>query len=124
MGVPPVAVSAGTYGGLSDGPITPGESIPYVFDAPDFSITTRLSESGDVHYPILGLVIWRADEHSAAEFLTKELKDRHLSVNPEITSQWIQLRPELPCSVRSALPGSIRPRENICCRICLRLRVG
>ncbi len=87
VGVPPVGVSAGTYGGLSDGPITPGETVHInVFNAPDFSITTRLSESGDVPYPILGVVhLGGLTSVAAAEFLSKELKDRNLLVNPEIT---------------------------------------
>ncbi|MGA8088982.1 MAG: hypothetical protein WCA10_17035 [Terracidiphilus sp.] len=48
------AASAGNIGGLSDGPITAGETVHInVFDAPDFSLITRVSESGDIPYRFL-----------------------------------------------------------------------
>jgi polysaccharide export outer membrane protein len=86
-GASPISANAGSYGGLSDGPITPGEAVHInVFNAPDFSITTRVSESGDVPYPILGVVhLGGLTSISAAEYLAKQLKDRNLLVNPEIT---------------------------------------
>jgi polysaccharide export outer membrane protein len=79
--------TAGPYGSLSDGPITPGETVHInVFDAPDFSIVTRVSESGDVPYPILGtLHLGGLTSASAADLLAKELKDRNLMLDPEIT---------------------------------------
>lgn len=41
--------SSGSIGGLTDGPISPGDTIHIiVFDAPDFSVVTRVSQSGDV----------------------------------------------------------------------------
>jgi polysaccharide biosynthesis/export protein len=81
------AAAGGSYGGLSDGPITPGEAVHInVFNAPDFSITTRVSESGDVPYPILGVVhLGGLTSISAAELLAKELKDRNLLVNPDVS---------------------------------------
>lgn len=79
--------SAGSIGGLSDGPITPGEVVHInVFDAPDFSLITRVSDSGDVPYPILGSFhIGGLNSSTAASTLAKALKDRNLIVNPEVT---------------------------------------
>ena len=48
------AASGTSIGGLSDGPITVGEVVHInVFDAPDFSLITRVSESGDIPYRFL-----------------------------------------------------------------------
>jgi polysaccharide export outer membrane protein len=79
--------SSGSVGGLSDGPIAPGEVVHInVFDAPDFSLVTRVSESGDIPYPILGhFHIAGLDSASASSMLSKELKDRNLMLAPEIT---------------------------------------
>lgn len=76
-----------SIGGLSDGPITPGEMVHInVFDAPDFSLFTRVSESGDVPYPILGSFhIGGLNSFDAAKTLAKELKDRNLMLEPEVT---------------------------------------
>ena len=81
------AGSAGSMGGLSDGPITEGEIVHInVFDAPDFSIVTRVSESGEIPFPILGQFhIAGLNSVSAANMLAKELKDRNLMLDPEIT---------------------------------------
>jgi len=78
---------AGSIGGLSDGPISPGETVHIVvFDAPDFSVITRVSESGDVPYPILGSIhIGGLTSASASELLAKQLKDRNLMLDPEVT---------------------------------------
>src|SRR5579863_2177945 len=72
------AGSAGSIGGLSDGPIIVGEVVHInVFNAPDFSLITRVSESGDIPYPILGQFhIAGLNSVSAASILAKELKDR------------------------------------------------
>jgi polysaccharide biosynthesis/export protein len=80
-------MSAGSIGGLSDGPIAPGEVVHInVFDAPDFSLITRVSESGDVPYPILGsLHVAGMDSAAAAKMLAKELRSRNLILDPEIT---------------------------------------
>lgn len=81
------SASAGSIGNLSEGPITPGEMVHInVFDAPDFSLVTRVSESGDVPYPILGSFhIGGLDSIAAASKLAKELKDRNLMLDPEVT---------------------------------------
>ena len=79
---------AGTsIGNLSDGPITPGEVVHInVFDSPDFSLSTRVSASGDVPYPILGSFhIGGLNSRDAASMLAKELKDRNLMLDPEVT---------------------------------------
>ena len=81
------AASTTSFGGLSDGPITAGEVVHInVFDAPDFSLVTRVSETGDIPYPILGSFhIGGLNSASAARMLAKELKDRNLMLDPEIT---------------------------------------
>ena len=57
-----------------------------VFDAPDFSLVTRVSESGDVPYPILGVFhIAGLNSAAAAGELARQLKDRNLIADPEIT---------------------------------------
>ena len=79
--------SATSIGGLSDGPIIAGEMVHInVFDAPDFSLITRVSESGDIPFPILGQFhIAGLNSSSAANMLAKALKDRNLMLDPEIT---------------------------------------
>lgn len=74
-------------GGLSDGPIAPGDTVHInVFDAPDFSIVTRVSERGDVPYPILGSFhIAGLNSGAAARELARVLKDRNLMADPEVT---------------------------------------
>ena len=74
-------------GGLTDQPIAPGEIVHInVFDAPDFTITARVSESGDIPYPILGSFhIVGMNSASASDGLSKLLKDRNLMLDPEIT---------------------------------------
>jgi protein involved in polysaccharide export with SLBB domain len=81
------AASAGSIGGLSDGPISPGEVVHInVFEAPEFSLVTRVSDSGDVPYPILGSFhIGGLNSIAAASTLAKQLKDRNLMVDPEVT---------------------------------------
>ncbi len=81
------AGSAGSIGGLSDGPITAGEVVHInVFDAPDFSLITRVSESGDIPFPILGQIhIEGLNSAAVAKVLAHELKDRNLMLDPEVT---------------------------------------
>jgi polysaccharide biosynthesis/export protein len=81
------ASSMAGIGNLSDGPITPGEVVHInVFDAPDFSLITRVSASGDVPYPILGSFhIGGLNSMDAATLLAKELKDRNLMLDPDVT---------------------------------------
>lgn len=81
------AASGNSIGGLSDGPISPGETVHInVFDAPDFSFITRVSESGDVPFPILGSIhIGGLSSRDAAGMLAKKLKDQNLMQDPEVT---------------------------------------
>ena len=81
------AGSTASIGGLSEGPISPGEVVHInVFDAPDFSLITRVSESGEVPYPILGSFhIGGLNSVAAASALAKALKDRDLMADPEVT---------------------------------------
>jgi len=81
------AGGGGSIGSLSDGPISPGEIVHInVFDAPDFSFTTRVSESGDIPFPILGQVhIQGLNSLSASQMLASELKDRNLMLDPEVS---------------------------------------
>ena len=76
-----------SIGYLSDGPIIAGELVHVnVFDAPDLSFITRVSESGDIPYPILGSVhIGGLNSLDAAKMLAKELKDKNLMLDPEVT---------------------------------------
>jgi polysaccharide export outer membrane protein len=79
--------SSAGIGSLSEGPIEPGEVVHInVFDAPDFSLVTRVSESGDVPVPIIGSFhISGLDSASAARKLAEELKNRQVLVDPQIT---------------------------------------
>jgi polysaccharide export outer membrane protein len=81
------SMAAGSIGNLSDGPISPGEVVHInVFDAPDFSLITRVSESGDVPFPILGSFhIGGMNSGDAASWLAGELKRRNLMLDPEVT---------------------------------------
>jgi polysaccharide export outer membrane protein len=80
------AGSASSIGNLSDGPIIEGEVVHIsVFNAPDFSLVTRVSESGDIPFPILGQIhIVGLNSVSAAKMLASELKDRNLMLDPEV----------------------------------------
>ncbi|SRR6266568_2776970 len=81
------ATAGGNIGGLTDGPITAGETVHInVFDAPDFSLVTRVSESGDIPYPILGVVhIGGLTSATARELIASQLRDRGLMLDPEVT---------------------------------------
>ena len=81
-----VAASPGSVGNLSDGPIAEGEVVHVsVFDAPDFSFVTRVSESGDIPFPILGKIhVAGLNSASAASMLASQLKDRNLMLDPQV----------------------------------------
>jgi polysaccharide export outer membrane protein len=82
----PNASASGNAPGLTDQPMTPGEIVHIsVFDAPDFSITARVSETGDIPYPIIGPVHFEGlNSANAAALIAKELKDRNLILNPSV----------------------------------------
>lgn len=81
------SMASGSIGNLSDGPISPGEIVHInVFEAPDFSLVARVSESGEVPFPILGSFhIGGLNSADAASLLAKELKGRNLMLDPEVT---------------------------------------
>ena len=72
--------------GLTDQPIFAGEVVHVtVFDAPDFSITTRVSESGDIAYPMLGVLhLAGLDSQSAADLIANKLKGQSLMHDPKV----------------------------------------
>lgn len=79
--------AANSIGGLTDQPITAGEIVHInVFDAPDFSFTARVSDTGDLPFPILGKFhVGGLNSSTAAEELMKQLKGRNLMLDPEVT---------------------------------------
>jgi polysaccharide biosynthesis/export protein len=74
-------------GSLTDEPIIAGEMVHIlVFGAPDFSVTARVSDSGNIPYPILGAVhLAGLNSAGAAAEIGKQLKARDLIVEPEVT---------------------------------------
>lgn len=72
--------------GLTDEPIFAGEIVQVaVFNAPDFSTVTRVSQSGDIGVPYLGVVhVVGLSSASAAELITGELKRRNLVLDPRL----------------------------------------
>ncbi len=86
----PTSVSAaavGNIGGLTDEPIAPGQVVHVlVFNAPDFSVTTRVSEQGDIAYPILGSVhVDGLNSKTASQLIEADLKKNQLMVDPHVT---------------------------------------
>jgi len=87
------SVGAGTasapvsIGSLTDEPISPGETVHvYVFHAPDFSFTTKVSESGDIPFPMLGVVhLAGLSSQTAADLIGSELTKRNLMLDPNVT---------------------------------------
>jgi len=81
------APSVTDIGGLSDSPIAPGDVVHVlVFAAPDFSTVTRVSESGDIAFPILGVVhIGGLDSETASNLIAGKLKTSNLMLNPHVT---------------------------------------
>ena len=74
-------------GGLTDLPITAGQTVHVlVFHAPDFSLTTRVSESGEIAIPLLGIVhIGGLNSEGASSLIASELKKKGLMVDPDVT---------------------------------------
>ena len=73
-------------GGMSDGPITPGETVHVnVFGAPDFSTITRVSQSGDIAFPILGTIrIVGLSSTEAGNLIATQLKNHDLMLEPQV----------------------------------------
>ena len=74
-------------GGLTDLPITAGQTVHVlVFRAPDFSLTTRVSETGEIAIPLLGPVhIGGLNSEAAAAVIAKELKMQGMMLDPHVT---------------------------------------
>lgn len=73
-------------GGLTDAPITPGQVVHVsVVNAPDFSVNTRVSESGDIAFPYIGSVhIDGLNSVQASKLITDELKAQNLVNDPRV----------------------------------------
>ena len=74
-------------GGLTDDPISAGQVVHIiVFNAPDFSVTSRVSESGDIPVPLLGpMHLGGLNSAQASDLIATELKNRNLMLDPQIT---------------------------------------
>jgi polysaccharide export outer membrane protein len=74
-------------GGLTDDPISAGQVVHIiVFNAPDFSVTSRVSESGDLPVPLLGpMHLAGLNSAQASDLIASELKNRNLMIDPQIT---------------------------------------
>lgn len=81
------AASVANIGGLTDEPIAAGQVVHVVvFNAPDFSINTRVSENGDIPFPILGSIhLDGLNSASASNLIETELKRHDLMVDPHVT---------------------------------------
>jgi len=81
------AATSPGIGGLTDEPLSPGEVVHIlVMNAPDFSVTTRVSEAGDIAIPMLGVVhIEGLNSEKASESIATRLRDRDLLVDPQVT---------------------------------------
>ena len=86
---PSTTVSAGSVagiGGLTDEPISAGQVVHVaVFNAPDFSVSTRVSEGGDIAFPILGAVhLEGMNSAEAATAIADQLKQHDLMNDPKV----------------------------------------
>lgn len=87
---PSTSVSAGSVagiGGLTDEPISAGQVVHVaVFNAPDFSVNTRVSEGGDIAFPILGAVhVEGMNSAEASIAIADQLKQHDLMIDPKVT---------------------------------------
>jgi polysaccharide biosynthesis/export protein len=81
---PPDAV--GSVGELSLEPISPGQTVHVnVFNVPDFSITARVSDTGEIPYPMVGTVnVGGMTSAEAAKMLVERLTSLNLVVDPHV----------------------------------------
>lgn len=81
------AAANANIGGLTDDPISPGQIVHVgVFNAPDFSLTTRVSQGGDIAVPMLGEVhLEGLNSAGAADLLAQQLKAHNLILDPHVT---------------------------------------
>jgi polysaccharide export outer membrane protein len=83
----PSPSSLASIGGLTDDPISAGEIVHViVFNAPDFTVTSRVSESGDLPIPLLGPIhLEGLNSAKASELIASDLRDRNLMIDPQVT---------------------------------------
>jgi polysaccharide export outer membrane protein len=80
------AAATALNGGMSDDPITAGETVHInVFQAPDFSMTTRVSENGEIAFPILGAIrIVGLSSTEAGALIASQLRNHDLMLDPQV----------------------------------------
>lgn len=85
-GNPSASASAADMGELTDQPIRAGDTVHIsVFGAPDFSLVSKVSETGDVPYPFLGSIhVAGLDSRAAAELIAAKLTEQQLVVSPHV----------------------------------------
>ncbi|WP_158748683.1 polysaccharide biosynthesis/export family protein [Acidobacterium sp. S8] len=71
---------------MTDAPISPGEVVHVeVFRSPDFSTVTRVSQTGDIAFPVLGILhIAGLSSAETSDLVSKVLKDNHLMLDPHV----------------------------------------
>ncbi len=81
-----VNTTLSNIGGLTDEPMTPGQVVHIsVFNAPDFSVVTRVSESGDVAMPMLGAMrLQGLNSQQASDLIAGQLKQSNLVLDPHV----------------------------------------
>jgi polysaccharide export outer membrane protein len=81
------AGGSGTVSGLSDDPISAGQVVHIsVFNAPDFTFVTRVSENGEIAVPFLGAIhIEGQSSMQAGSLLASQLMSHNLLIDPEVT---------------------------------------
>jgi polysaccharide biosynthesis/export protein len=81
------AATIGTISGMSDNPISAGEIIHInVFNAPDFTLSTRVSASGEIAVPLLGAVhVAGLSSTEAGTILASKLKLSDMLLDPQVT---------------------------------------
>jgi polysaccharide biosynthesis/export protein len=78
--------ATGALGELSIEPIGAGQTVHVnVFGAPDFSITARVSDTGEIPYPMLGTArVGGLNSADAAKMLAERLQSLNLIVDPHV----------------------------------------
>ncbi len=76
-----------SVGALTDSPIFPGETVHIlVFDAPDFSLVTQVSDGGDVAVPMAGAVhVAGLNSATAGQAIAEKLQSMDLVTSPHVT---------------------------------------
>ena len=119
-GNPAAANALSNIGGLTDEPMSPGQVVHIsVFNAPDFSVVTRISESGEVPVPMLGAVhLQGLNSQQASELITSELKQRNLVLDPHVMVTVESSSTGITVLGEVRIPGSILRLASTCSPIC------